>query len=56
LARKKRGSANRRKAVHRVARIQMRVANARKDFLHKHSTIIAKNHGVVASYGARTAR
>ena len=47
LARKKRGSANRRKAVHRVARIQMRVANARKDFLHKHSTIIAKNHGVV---------
>lgn len=47
LARKKRGSANRRKAVRRVARIQMRVANARKDFLHKHSTIIAKNHGVV---------
>ena len=47
LARKMRGSANRRKAVRRIARIQMRVANARKDFLHKHSTIIAKNHGVV---------
>lgn len=47
LARKTRGSANRRKAVQRVARIQKRVANARKDFLHKHSTIIAKNHGVV---------
>jgi putative transposase len=47
LARKKRGSANRRKAVRRISRIQMRVANARKDFLHKHSTIIAKNHGVV---------
>ncbi len=47
LSRKKRGSANRRKAVQRVARIQRRVANARKDFLHKHSTIIAKNHGLV---------
>ena len=47
LARKKRGSANRRKAVRQVARVQKRVANARKDFLHKRSTIIAKNHGVV---------
>ena len=47
LARKKRGSANRRKAIRRVAKIQQRVANARKDFLHKHSTIIAQNHGVV---------
>ena len=47
LARKRRGSNNRRKAVRRVARIQMRVANARKDFLHKVSTDIAKNHGVV---------
>lgn len=47
LARKARGSANRRKAVQRVAKLQRRVADARKDFLHKHSTIIAKNHGVV---------
>jgi putative transposase len=47
LSRKKRGSNNRRKAVRRVARIQKRVADARKDFLHKQSTIIAKNHGVV---------
>lgn len=47
LGRKKRGSSNRRKAVRRVARIQLRVANARKDFLHKHSTTIAKSHGVV---------
>lgn len=47
LARKKRGSANRRKAVRRVAKIQQRVANARKDFLHKHSTIIAQNHRMV---------
>jgi putative transposase len=47
LARKKRGSANRLKAIGRVAKIQQRVVNARKDFLHKHSTIIAKNHGLV---------
>jgi putative transposase len=47
LARKKRGSSNRRKALRRVAKIQMRVANARKDFLHKHSTTIAKTHGTV---------
>ncbi|MCM8738541.1 transposase [Azospirillum sp. A1-3] len=51
LARKTHGSANRRKAVRRIARIQMRVANARKDFLHKHSTIIAKTHGVVGVEG-----
>lgn len=47
VARRKRGSANRRKAVRRVARIQKRVADARKDFLHKQSTIIAKNHRMV---------
>lgn len=47
LSRKKRGSANRRKAVRRVAKIHQRVANARKDFLHKQSTTIAKNHGTV---------
>jgi putative transposase len=47
LARKKRGSANRRKAMRRVARIHQRVANARKDFLHKHSTALAKHHGMV---------
>ena len=47
LSRKKRGSANRRKAIRRVAKIQRRVANARKDFLHKHSAAIAKNHGTV---------
>lgn len=31
----------------RVARLQKRVGDARKDFLHKHSTVIAKSHGVV---------
>ena len=47
LARKKKGSNNRRKQVRRVARLHMRVANARKDFLHKASATVAKNHGVV---------
>ena len=47
VSRKKRGSSNRRKAVRRVAKIQMRVANARKDFLHKQTTIVANNHGTV---------
>ena len=47
LSRKKRGSSNRRKAVRRVARIQMRVANARKNFLHEQTTIVANNHGTV---------
>lgn len=47
LARKKKGSNNRRKQVRRVARLHMRAANARRDFLHKTSTAIAQNHGVV---------
>jgi len=47
LSRKRRGSSHRRKAIRRVAKIQLRAANARKDFLHKVSTDIAKNHGIV---------
>jgi putative transposase len=47
LARKKKGSNNRKKQVRRIQRIHARVAAARKDFLHKTSTTIAKNHGVV---------
>ena len=46
-SRKNRGSSNRRKAVRRVVKIQMWIANSRKDFLHKVSTDIAKNHGTV---------
>jgi putative transposase len=47
LARKKCGSASRRKAIRRVAGRQKRMADARKDFLHKNSTTIAKSHGMV---------
>jgi putative transposase len=53
LARKQKGSSNRRKAVRRVQRIHKRVADARKDFLHKLSTTIAKNHGMVAMEALR---
>ncbi|MFK4046659.1 RNA-guided endonuclease InsQ/TnpB family protein [Roseomonas mucosa] len=47
LARKKRGSNNRRKAVRRVQQVQARIARQRKDFLNKLSHRIAKSHGVV---------
>lgn len=47
LSRKKRGSANRHKVIRRVAKIHLWVANARRDFLHKVSTDIAKSHGSV---------
>lgn len=48
LARKKKGSNNRKKLARRVARLHAHVARCRKDFLHKQSTIIAQNHGMVA--------
>lgn len=47
LDRKKKGSNNRRKQRQRVAKIHLRVANARKDTLHKISTTVANNHGTV---------
>jgi hypothetical protein len=46
-SRERRGSSNRREAVPRVARIQMRVANTRENFLHDKTTTIANNHGTV---------
>ena len=55
LSRKKRGSSNRRKAIRRVAKIQMRVANARKNFLHDQTTTIANNHGTVVCGGVEGA-
>jgi putative transposase len=47
LSRKQKGSANRKKAVLKVARAHARAADSRKDFHHKLSTrIIAENQGV----------
>ncbi len=48
LAKKEKGSANRAKARHRVARIHARIADRRRDLLHKLSTkIIRENQTVV---------
>lgn len=47
LARKKKFSANWKKEKLKVGRLHHRIANMRKDFLHKISTTISKNHAVV---------
>jgi putative transposase len=47
LARKKKFSANWKKQKAKITRLHSHAANARKDFLHKLSTGIAKSHGVV---------
>jgi putative transposase len=47
VSRKVKGSANRRKAVARVARVHRRVANIRKDVIHKMTTSIAKRASMI---------
>ncbi|MBD0692295.1 RNA-guided endonuclease InsQ/TnpB family protein [Streptomyces sp. CBMA123] len=48
LARKARGSANREKARHKVARVHTRIADRRRDFLHKLTTrLVRENQTVV---------
>jgi putative transposase len=47
LSRKKKFSRNWKKARARVQRVHTRIANARRDFLHKTTTAISKNHAVV---------
>jgi putative transposase len=46
-SRKQKGSNNRRKAALKVAKIHARVANIRKDFLHKITTQLAKTKSVI---------
>ena len=41
------GSANWKKAQSKIARLHQRIANIRKDTLHKLTTYLAKNHGTV---------
>ncbi|KVZ03826.1 RNA-guided endonuclease InsQ/TnpB family protein [Burkholderia stagnalis] len=48
LARKQKGSANRRKARLKVARIHARTADSRRDFLHKLSTRLINENQVIA--------
>ncbi len=47
LARKKKGSNNRKKQVWKLAKLHKRIADARLDYLHKATTWITKNHGKV---------
>ena len=47
LARKKKFSSNWKKQQARIARLHIRIADARGDFLHKQSTTISKNHAMV---------
>ena len=47
LSRKKKGSNNWEKAKHKLAKINLRIANKRKDFLHKLSLQYAENQGIV---------
>lgn len=47
LARRNKGSKNRRKAQMAVARFQAKLARRRKDAAHKATTRIAKNHGLI---------
>jgi putative transposase len=48
LAKKTKGSANRMKAKLKVARLQARIADCRKDFLHKLSTRLINENQVIA--------
>ena len=47
LARKTKFSANWKKQKAKISRLHRQAANVRKDFLHKLSTDLAKNHGVI---------
>ena len=47
LARKIKFSENWKKAKQKITRLHSKIANMRKDYLHKLSTIVAKNHSVV---------
>ena len=47
MSRKQKFSHNGKKARARVQRIHSRIANARRDFLHKASTQISQNHAIV---------
>ena len=47
MSRKRKFSRNWNKAKARIERIQSRIGNCRRDFLHKTSTTISKNHAMV---------
>jgi len=48
VSRKKRGSANRKKAVARLGAIHARIASMRRDFLHQRTTELVRGHALIA--------
>jgi putative transposase len=48
LSKKKKGSANRRRARFKVARLHERIFNQRQDFLHKQSSIIIRKFRIIS--------
>jgi len=48
VSRKKRGGSNRRKAVQRLARLHVHVANQRRDFHHKVARSLVDRYGLIA--------
>ena len=47
LSRQQKGSSNSKKTKAKITKLHRRIANIRRDFLHKNTTTIAKNHGIV---------
>jgi putative transposase len=47
VARRKKGSKRRRRAVRQVQKVHLRIRNRRSDFLHKHSTAVIIKYGTV---------
>jgi putative transposase len=47
LARKKKRSQNRKKQIQKVAKIHEKISNCRKDYLHKITTNLSKNHAMI---------
>ena len=47
LSRKRKGSANRKKAGMKLARLHARIANIRKDSLHKLTTTVTERFGII---------
>jgi putative transposase len=47
VARRKKGSARRHKAVVLLQKVHQRITNRRSDFLHKHSTAVVRKYGTI---------
>jgi putative transposase len=48
LSKQKKGGSNRKKTQHKIARLHLKIANARLDYVHKATTSITKTKGLMA--------